>query len=176
VTGRARGTAWLWVGVALAFLGIVGWFVVASVALDSGESSSGIAPLLRDGTPADAPFTGLTEIALGVGGDCWIVVVADDQRERVEGLRGRRDTGPYDGMLFVFDEPTTAAFTMSGVPVPLDIGFYDAGGAPVSRRRMEPCPRSEADCPVYRAEGEFAFALETEAGGLADGALGACPS
>jgi uncharacterized membrane protein (UPF0127 family) len=172
---------WAWVGVALAFCGVVAWFVVASVALDAGSDDDAptrgpVAAALRDATAAAAPFSELTEIALGVGGDCWIVVVADDQRERVEGLRGRRDTGPYDGMLFVFDEPTTAAFTMSGVPVPLDIGFYDAGGAPVSRRRMEPCPRSEADCPVYRAEGEFAFALETEAGGLADGALGACPS
>ena len=71
-----------------------------------------------------------------------------------QGLRGRSDLGPYDGMLFVFDGPTDAAFTMSGVPVPLDIGFYDADGAPGLGQRMEPCPerrRRSARCTAPTA-------------------------
>jgi uncharacterized membrane protein (UPF0127 family) len=76
-------------------------------------------------------------------------------------------------MLFVFDGPTSTGFTMSTVPVALDIGFYDSDGRPVDRLRMEPCAGSEAACPVYRADGPFRFALETLAGDLPRGRLAA---
>jgi uncharacterized membrane protein (UPF0127 family) len=172
---------WAWVGVALAVVGIVAWFVVASVALDADPAddarpSGAIAAALRDPSPAAPPYTGMTEIALGIDGDCKRVVVADDDTERGQGLRGRRATAPYDGMLFVFDGPTDASFTMSGVPVPLDIGFYGADGQPVSRLRMEPCAEAEAECPAYRSDDEIVYALETEAGALGSGSLQACPS
>jgi uncharacterized membrane protein (UPF0127 family) len=111
---------------------------------------------------------------VAVGGRCLRVVVADDQTERVQGLRQRRDLGPYDGMLFVFDAPSEVPFTMSRVPVELDIGFYSGSGVPVSRRRMMPCPRADADCPSYRAGGPFTEALETLAGQLPSGALSGC--
>ena len=121
-----------------------------------------------------APFEGLTEAQLGVGGRCLRVVVADDEAERVQGLRRRRDIGPYDGMLFVFDEPVDTPFTMSTVPVPLEIGFYAADGSPVSRRHMKPCPHAEADCPDYHSSGPFSYALETLRGKLPSGALSGC--
>ena len=136
-------------------------------------ASSG-APFLLTPTPASAPFQGLTEAQLGVGGRCLRVVLADDMTERVQGLRERRDLGPYDGMLFVYDEPVDGAFTMSTVPVPLEIGFYAADGTPVSRRHMKPCPRAEADCPDYRSSGPFTYALETLTGALPSGALSGC--
>lgn len=176
---RSRA-AWAWAGVAVAFCGIVAWFVVASVALDadsdSGEATGPLRAVLRDQAAAEAPFAALTETALAVGDDCTRVVVADAVDERVQGLRGRTGTAPYDGMLFVFDGPTSAPFTMSGVPVPLDIGFYDADGRRVSRTRMEPCARAEAECPTYASTEEFVYALETEAGALASGPIDACPS
>ena len=61
------------------------------------------------------------------------VVVADDRRRARAGpAGGRRDLARYDGMLFVFDgRPALGSFTMSTVPVPLDIVFYDADGEPV---------------------------------------------
>ncbi len=121
-------------------------------------ASSG-APFLLTPTPASAPFAGLTEAQLGVGGRCLRVVVADDLTERGQGLRERRNLGPYDGMLFVYDAPVDFGFTMSTVPVPLEIGFYAADGAPVSRRHMKPCPRAEADCPSYGSSGPFTYAL-----------------
>jgi uncharacterized membrane protein (UPF0127 family) len=165
---------------------IAAYFVAARVQ-DDGPHASGagtapargsgaIADALRDSTPATAPFAGLTTARLAVDGDCKHLVVADSLDERVQGLRGRSDAAPYDGMLFVFDAPNTAAFTMSGVPAALDIGFYDSFGNLVSRLRMEPCPKAEADCPVYRSDSEFTYALETGAGALRSGSLGSCPS
>jgi uncharacterized membrane protein (UPF0127 family) len=169
--------AWAWLGVGLAFVAVVAWFVVTSIALDpsSDDSSHGALRVVSTGT-ATAPFTGLTVTRLALDGDCKHLVVADDLAERVAGLRGRTETTPYDGMLFVFDGPTTASFTMAGVTEPLDIAFYDGAGKPVSRSHMTPCDNTEARCPVYEADAPFVYALETAPGGLAGGALSNCPS
>jgi uncharacterized membrane protein (UPF0127 family) len=168
------------VALALLVAGAIG-IVVAVVWFardDSDGASAPVAssnmPFLLGTTPASAPFEGLTEAQLGVGGRCLHVVVADDETERVQGLRQRRDIGPYDGMLFVFDEPTNTAFTMSTVPVSLEIGFYAADGSPVSRRHMKPCPHAEANCPNYHSSGSFSYALETLGGKLPSGALSGC--
>ncbi len=75
------------------------------------------------------------------------------------------DLGSLDGMLFVFPEPTTAAFWMKDTLIPLDIAFFDGGGDLVDRLTMVPC---EADpCPTYPAAGTYRFALEAPAGVLA---------
>ena len=100
--------------------------------------------------------------------------MADATDERVQGLRGRDNLGAYDGMLFVYDEPTTATFTMSTVPVPLEIGFYQPDGTPASRRHMTPCPRAEGDCPSYSAGSSFQYAVETPSGELPNGELSPC--
>ncbi|HMF82287.1 MAG TPA: DUF192 domain-containing protein [Acidimicrobiia bacterium] len=143
------------------------------------ETAAPVGPLasvLAGARPASAPFAGLTEVRLDVGGDCRRVVVADSVDVRATGLMRRRDLGPYAGMLFVFDRPTTSFFTMSDVPVPLDIGWYDATGEPVDRTLMQPCPqRSPAECPVYQSKGPYRYALETLGGDLPSGAIGACP-
>lgn len=168
--------------VAAAVLAALAVALVGGLALllrrDDGTAAPGglLAPVLADARPASAPFAGLTEVRLDVGGDCRRVVVADSVEERAVGLMRRSDLGPYGGMLFVFDEPTSSAFTMSDVPVPLDIGWYDVKGQPVDRTLMQPCPgRSPADCPVYQSKGPYRYAVETLGGQLPGGSLSACP-
>jgi uncharacterized membrane protein (UPF0127 family) len=154
--------------------------VVAAALLTAGASSAAGSPAsvptatslegaLDAATPAVAPFPGLTETKLHVGKRPLRIVIADDEEERTQGLRARADIGPYDGMLFVFDEPTTTAFTMSTVRTALDIGFYRASGRTVDRLRMEPCAGGESDCPTYRASGAFRYSLETLPGDLPHG-------
>lgn len=139
------------------------------------SAPTGGAPALSsavaDADAAGAPFRGLTATRVEVGGEPLRVVVADAEGERTEGLRHRRTLGSYDGMLFVYPEPVSVAFTMSTVPVPLDISFYDAGGRVVTRLRMHPCADSDADCPAYRADAAFRYALETLVGDLPRGRL-----
>jgi hypothetical protein len=149
---------------------VVAAAVVATAGFAVGAKRS-LDDALDDARPAHAPFVGLTQTRIGVGGDRLRVVLADESDERVQGLRERSDIGSYDGMLFVFDKPTDTAFTMSTVPVILDIGFYNARGRLVDRLRMEPCPDAEADCPLYQPDGEFTYALETLADGLPRGRL-----
>jgi uncharacterized membrane protein (UPF0127 family) len=161
-------------GVALVTVGVVKLAGDDSGA-DSGRGSSrSLTAALATAAPADAPFPDLTAARIAVGGRCIRVVIADTLAERVEGLRQRRDVGEYDGMLFVFDGATDTAFTMSTVPVPLDIGFYGATGKLVSDEHMLPCPKAEDQCPVYRADGPFVYALEAVKGKLPAGSLSGC--
>jgi hypothetical protein len=112
------------------------------------------------GSPLAAFPTGV----VGLGERTWTVAVAATPELRFQGLRGVDDLGELDGMLFVFSTDTTAAFTMRGTLMPIDIAFFDAGGNLVDVLAMVPC---EAEpCPSYRAAGSFRYALETEAGGF----------
>jgi uncharacterized membrane protein (UPF0127 family) len=162
--------------------------VVAGIGLSIALFSSGtdddpvdppapfLARALAGAEPAVTPFTGLTELELMVGDDCLRLVVADMVQERTVGLRSRSELGPYDGMLFAWETEATSSFTMRGVPVPLDIGWYDESGAPVDRAELEPCPADADDCPSYSSRGPYRFALETLGGELPGGALSACPA
>jgi uncharacterized membrane protein (UPF0127 family) len=153
-------------------LGIAIWQATDdSSPTSSGPSARAIGAAVAAASPASDPFPTLTETTIRVGGEELAVVVADTSPERSQGLRERETIGPYDGMLFVYPEPSLISFTMSTVPVPLDIGFYDAEGRLVTRLRMEPCPASQSECPSYLAAGEFVYALETLAGELPRGRL-----
>jgi uncharacterized membrane protein (UPF0127 family) len=165
VTGPRR--ALLLGGVALGLLVASG--LVAYVVTTRGSGPPSL--LAGSGTPASEPFEGLTETVVRAGSRDLRVVIADDPDERSEGLRSRRDLGPYDAMLFVFADDTTAAFTMAGVPVALDIGFYGATGRRVDHLEMVPCSGTDFTCPVYQARSPFRFALETLAGELPPGRL-----
>ena len=169
--------------ITLVALGVIALSVVVVKVIDElGDPTpnAGGIPLnavLPRSVPAQAPFEGLSEVKGEVGDDhCLRLVVADTDEERVAGLRGRTgDLGPYDGMLFVFQGPTEASFTMAGVDDPLDIAFFDQDGARNSTRAMPPCPeQAETECPVYRADGPYVFALETKKGELPSGPITAC--
>jgi uncharacterized membrane protein (UPF0127 family) len=171
-----------WVAVALIAVGAVAAAVgvvklLSDSSVDTGHGGTGsIASAVSDAEPATDPFPQLTAVRLAVGGRCIRMVIADSLDERVEGLRQARDLGDYDGMLFVFDGATDVGFTMSTVPVSLDIGFYEADGTLVSTQRMKPCAKVEDECPVYRSDARFLYALETLKGELPSGSLSTCPS
>jgi len=60
------------------------------------------------------------------------VEIADDPIERAEGLMGREDIMPGQGMLFVFDDEYPRSFWMKNTPLSVDILFFDAEGRWVS--------------------------------------------
>jgi uncharacterized membrane protein (UPF0127 family) len=168
--------------ITLLVLGAIVLAVVLVKVLDTvgdPEPNAGSIPLsavISRQTPAVAPFEGLGELKIAVGYDrCLRVAVADSLDERAAGLRDRTDLGPYDGMLFVFDGPTDVGFTMSGVTDPLQIAFYASDGSRTSGQLMEPCPEKvETECPVYRADGPYQYAIETRKGQLPGGPVNAC--
>jgi uncharacterized membrane protein (UPF0127 family) len=163
----------MWVALAL-LLGL-GWGVFASRI--GGGRDQRTAPSLTDGLegarPASADFDGLTSTRLAVGELCLRLVVADQPEERSTGLRGRETIGRYDGMLFVSETDSLTGFTMSDVPVPLDIAWFDRRGRRVDAAEMEPCPGGER-CPAYASGRPWRFALETLRGELPSGSLDVC--
>lgn len=164
--GLARAwKGWLAVG-ALVILGWIALAVGANIPPDPrlapvGESSSGAV--------GEAQMT-----SVAVGKECLQVEVADTRAERQNGLRGRAQLGPLDGMLFVNDAPVSDAYTMSGVRFPLTIGFFDAVGRLVDRHDAEPCPGTIAECVRYEPVSPYLKVLEVARGDLPSGSLGEC--
>jgi uncharacterized membrane protein (UPF0127 family) len=103
-----------------------------------------------------------------VDGAALTVAWADDVGERSQGLRGVTDLGDLDGMVFDMGGESASTFTMSGVPIPLDIYFFDPEGGSLGMLEMEPC--LEESCPSYSLGIPFRFALEVPAGSLQVGA------
>lgn len=112
-------------------------------------------------TSAVTPDLPTTELA--VGEDTLEVWVADEPAERQQGLRAVAELPEgIDGMLFVFPEPTTPSFIMSGTLLPLEVWFFDPEGSLIGSHEMTPCPGDP--CPLYPAPGPVGWALETPAG------------
>ena len=159
---------------AVAVISAIG-IVVLAVQLVSRGSDDAHSPLGLELRAASAPFPGYRETRLDLDGRCRRVAVADTVSLRADGLRGHVDLGPYAGMLFVFDDDTASAFTMSGVTAPLEIGWYAADGSRVGGAHMAPCPdRTQADCPVYASKRRYRLALETPGGSTSVSGLAPC--
>jgi uncharacterized membrane protein (UPF0127 family) len=111
---------------------------------------------------------------VAIGGPCTDLLVAETPAQRNQGLRGVDDLRPFDGMLFVRDEPAQSSFTMAGTAMDLTVGWYDAAGAPLGRADMVVCEGTDASCPGYPSAGPWSFAVELPLGTLPEGALAAC--
>lgn len=114
-------------------------------------------------TPTIAGFP--TSWDISIDGRDLAVAVAATPAERSQGLMGLADLGGLDGMIFVWDGETQAAFWMKDTLIPLDIAFFRTGGVFVDMLRMEPC--SEDPCPLYSAALPYRYAVEAPAGDLA---------
>ena len=108
-----------------------------------------------------------------------VVEVADDARERQQGLMCRQTVPHGTGMLFVFESARSLNFWMFNTYEPLDIVYLDESRIVVKAVRMEPCPRPDgaeraawrSACTAasgrYGSESAALYALELPAGWLA---------
>jgi uncharacterized membrane protein (UPF0127 family) len=167
---RSRRAAWLAAG-AVVLVVLVVLLVLVVVWKSSGDDAADASAVVTNVDSARAPFAGLTVGTITVGDNELRVVVADDDGERVQGLRQKSDASPYDGMLFVFPSDGLVSFTMATVPDALEIVFFDASGRVVDRLHMTPCAGTDASCPAYTPKGPFRYALETGDGVVYDGPL-----
>lgn len=99
-----------------------------------------------------------------VDGQPWRVLVAGD-----DGMRGRDGFGEADGMLFDMEDdvpPSSVAFVMDGVTIPLGIAWFASDGTLVGQSRMEPCPAEP--CERHVAPAPFRWAIEGPPGAFAE--------
>ena len=108
-----------------------------------------------------------------------VTEVADEARERQQGLMCRETVPNGSGMLFVFETARVLNFWMFNTYAPLDIVYLDDDRRVVRAVRMEPCPRPEdvehgawssacsAASNPYGSGGAARYALELPAGWLA---------
>lgn len=120
--------------------------------------------LVACGTDEPVGLDGFDTSTIEIDGRELEVAVAETPDQRAQGLMGVTDLGGLDGMLFVFQSDSDGGFWMKDTLIPLDIAFFDDGGALVSVLTMEPC--SADPCPSYRPGGSYRYAVETPAGGL----------
>ena len=128
-----------------------------------------LAPLLAGcgGGDRDATRRATSVLTIGEGSTAVElgVEVADDPEERSRGLMGRTSLPEDRGMVFLFENPTTASFWMKDTRIPLSIAFWDEDETIVEILDMEPC---EADpCPTYGPGVPYVGAVEVNEGWFA---------
>jgi uncharacterized membrane protein (UPF0127 family) len=102
-------------------------------------------------------------VTLTMAGQSLSVEVARSDSERSQGLMGRRDLGPRDGMIFVFDRDEHLAFWMKDTPTPLSIAFVSSAGKILEITDMEPFSEK-----IIRSRLSARFALEMRKGAFSD--------
>jgi uncharacterized membrane protein (UPF0127 family) len=102
------------------------------------------------------------------------VWLSDSVTERERGLMQLSDPslGGGDAMVFVFEEETSAVFTMADTPQPLSIAWVDSAGAVIGTTDMDPCPPGTKSCPRYPAPRPLKMAIEMAQGRLQDWGIG----
>ena len=111
-----------------------------------------------------------------IGGQRYVVEIADDDAERERGLMFRDEMAADRGMLFVHDREQPLSYWMKNTRIPLDILYFDDSATLVSQQRdVPPCSLGDR-CPPYPSAAPARFVLELNAGqaarlGLTDGAV-----
>lgn len=80
--------------------------------------------------------------------------------EMQRGLMERRNLGPDDGMIFVYERPQQMSFWMHNTPTPLDIGFFTRDGTLQEVYPLHPFDETS----VASRSSELQFALEVNQG------------
>ncbi|MBW3629161.1 MAG: DUF192 domain-containing protein, partial [Gemmatimonadetes bacterium] len=95
------------------------------------------------------------------------VEIAENPRQRRQGLSRRAELPANEGMIFLFtqEQPAGTSFWMYGTSIPLSIAFLDHAWVIREIRHLRPC-RSPLPllCPTYRSGSPFSAALEVSQG------------
>jgi len=102
-------------------------------------------------------------VTVSIAGQKLSIEVARTEAQREHGLMGRKDLGPRDGMIFVFDRDDHLTFWMKDTPTALSIAFISAEGKILEIEDMEPY-----SLHVIRSRIASRYALEMRKGAFAD--------
>ena len=91
------------------------------------------------------------------------IEIADNNKDRAQGMMYRTSMADSQGMLFVYEQPKEQSFWNKNVPISLDILYVDANGE-IGTIHKAVTPYSEKKIPSY---GEAKFVVEV-VGGFTD--------
>lgn len=99
-----------------------------------------------------------------LGGQRYVIEIADDDAERARGLMYRDAMEADRGMLFIHDNQEPQAYWMKNTKIALDILYFDNSRKLVSQQRdVPPCSLGDA-CPSYPSNAPARYVLELNAG------------
>ncbi len=107
-----------------------------------------------------APKSPAEFFPIAVGGRVVRLQLAVRLPEMQRGLMERRDLGPDDGMIFVYERPQRLSFWMRNTPTPLDIGFFRGDGTLAEVYPLHPFDET----PVASRAEDLQFAVELKQG------------
>jgi len=114
------------------------------------------------GSPACVPSRGRLVLGPDAAGTTLDVQIASTPQQQTRGLMGRTSLGRDEGLAYVFDPASTAAFWMKDTTIPLSVAFWDAHGRITGVLDMAPC---RADpCHRYRSSVPYMGAVEANRG------------
>lgn len=99
-----------------------------------------------------------------LGGQRYIVEVADDDEERAMGLMFREEMAEDRGMIFIHERQEPQAYWMKNTKIPLDILYFDESRKLVSQQRDVPPCSAGNQCPPYPSNAPARYVLELNAG------------
>lgn len=136
------------------------WAVLAALLVAPALALVGCAQE-KAGGAAKAQVKTVTDFfPIQVGGRTVRMQLAVRNDEMQRGLMGRRDLGPDDGMIFVYERPQRMSFWMRNTPTALDIGFFGPGGVLEEVYPMYPFDETSVGSRGDRLQ----FALEMKQG------------
>lgn len=77
-------------------------------------------------------------VTVALGGEEFVLEIADSPEERQRGLMNRKSLGENRGMLFVFPRDEKLSFWMKNTPIPLSIAYIAKDGTIKEIKEMEP--------------------------------------
>ena len=98
-----------------------------------------------------------------IGGEDFIVDIADTEEKRNQGLGGREGIGKNEGMLFVFGESLIPTFWMKGMKFPIDI-IWIRGNTIIGFAENAQPELSGETLKLYQSPGFVNYVLEVSAG------------
>ena len=103
------------------------------------------------------------KVTLQVKGQVLTVEVARTAVDREHGLMGRKDLGPRDGMIFLFDRDQHLTFWMKDTPTALSIAFISSDGRILQIEDMVPFSEE-----IIESHLSARYALEMRRGAFAE--------
>lgn len=94
-------------------------------------------------------------MTISIGGKSYDVRIADTEESRRIGLSKEKELPEDEGMLFVFEDPSTSPFTMAETSIDLDIIFIDEEGEVIEVHSV----KAHDEKPVKCKE-EYCYVLE----------------